>query len=143
MDDMKILVTGDRNWNDYLTMETVLLHIYQNIDDDTIYLVHGDCRGADRMARNILLDISIKYPKIKFIEYKVPADWDSYGKSAGCIRNSKMLELHPDISLCMAFHNNISSSKGTKDMINKIIKSDKPCWLIHNKTINKIINIIY
>ena len=27
---------------------------------------------------------------------KVPADWDKYGKSAGMIRNSVMIEMEPD-----------------------------------------------
>jgi len=44
------------------------------------------------------------------------AEWAKYGIAAGPIRNKKMLvEGKPDIVL--AFHNNITMSKGTKNMI--------------------------
>jgi len=50
-----------------------------------------------------------------------PADWKSYGKGAGPIRNQLMLdEGKPD--LVLAFHNDISSSRGTADMIRRAKK---------------------
>lgn len=50
------------------------------------------------------------YPLIE-----IPADWTTYGKAAGPIRNRQMLDLNPDIVI--AFHNDITSSKGTKDTV--------------------------
>jgi hypothetical protein len=48
--------------------------------------------------------------------YSFPADWETYGKAAGPIRNTQMLtEGNPD--MVAAFHNDISKSKGTKNMI--------------------------
>jgi len=45
-----------------------------------------------------------------------PADWEKYGRAAGPIRNKQMImEGKPD--LVVAFHNNISKSRGTKNMV--------------------------
>lgn len=44
------------------------------------------------------------------------AEWNKYGKSAGPIRNKKMIdEGNPDIVI--AYHDDIENSKGTKNMI--------------------------
>ena len=45
-----------------------------------------------------------------------PADWTRYGKPAGPIRNRQMLnEGKPD--MVIAFHDDLSVSVGTKDMV--------------------------
>jgi len=45
-----------------------------------------------------------------------PAQWDKYGRAAGYIRNRQMLvEGKPDS--VFAFHERISTSKGTKHMM--------------------------
>lgn len=49
-----------------------------------------------------------------------PAEWEKYGKSAGPIRNRQMLDENPD--LVIAFHDDIESSKGTKDCIKEAEK---------------------
>ena len=47
-----------------------------------------------------------------------PADWKTFGKAAGPIRNRKMLdEGLPDVVI--AFHEDIERSKGTKNMISQ------------------------
>jgi hypothetical protein len=46
----------------------------------------------------------------------MPADWANHGKAAGPIRNRKMLDLKPD--LVLAFHADLTNSKGTKDCSN-------------------------
>lgn len=40
-----------------------------------------------------------------------PAEWEKFGKAAGPIRNIEMLNENPD--LVLAFHNDLSKSKGT------------------------------
>ena len=45
-----------------------------------------------------------------------PADWSNHGKAAGPMRNQQMLEVcKPE--LVLAFTNDLSKSKGTRDMV--------------------------
>ena len=73
----------------------------------TIY-IHGDARGADRLA-------GVVAEGLGFEVIAVPADWDKHHRAAGPIRNKKMLSMRPMVVL--AFHADISQSKGTKHMI--------------------------
>ncbi len=100
---MRVLVTGDREWDDAWKIKERL----EKLDSDTV-IIHGDCRGVDRIAGEVAEQIGFEV-----IAY--PADWKRYGKAAGPIRNKEMLDKgHPD--LVIAFHPNMNQSKGTKNM---------------------------
>lgn len=73
-------------------------------------VISGGCRGADKISAEVAEELRI--PCRVF-----PAEWDKHGKAAGPIRNAEMLEENPD--LVLAFHDNIESSKGTKDMVRR------------------------
>lgn len=119
---MKILVCGDRNWKDDIKMYQVLKTLPNNV-----ILIHGDCRGADKMSARI-------GSKLGFKVIPYPAKWDVFGKGAGPIRNQQMLDDNPEIEEVIAFHNDINSSKGTKDMIEKAKKKGINYKLITSKT---------
>jgi len=120
---MRILVCGDRNWRAIGPIETVLA-LYEGLPyQDT--LIHGGCRGADRLAGHIGLGMGFKIRKY-------PAQWNRYGKAAGVIRNQQMLdEGRPDIVI--GFHDNIEQSRGTKDMLNRAKKAGIPTVLYTSK----------
>jgi len=100
-----ILVCGDRNYRNYKRIWNTL----KDFDPSTTTIIHGDCRGADKMAEFAAIALGMK--TIAF-----PAGWKTFGPSAGPIRNRKMLdEGCPD--LVIAFHPDIENSKGTKNMI--------------------------
>ena len=42
-----------------------------------------------------------------------------YGRGAGPRRNRQMLDENPDISLVLAFHEDLGRSKGTRDMVRR------------------------
>ena len=110
---MKILVCGDRNWHNYHLIEQTLSDIHSHQPIQTI--IEGEARGADSLAR--LAGQRLGIPVMRF-----PADWSRYGRAAGFIRNQQMLdEGKPD--LVLAFHNDIQSSKGTKDMVERARKA--------------------
>jgi hypothetical protein len=68
-------------------------------------VVHGDAKGADRHAHNWALLRGI-------VPIPVPAEWDRHGKSAGPIRNRRMLtDYDPDLVIAFPGH------EGTADMI--------------------------
>lgn len=75
------LVVGSRNFSDYALMETKLDRYLSNFSK--IIIVSGGARGADTLAK--------EYARRKGYGYReFPANWNTYGKSAGYIRNEEM-----------------------------------------------------
>ncbi len=113
---MKILVTGSRNWG--VQHIEIIVRELSAFPKGTI-LVHGAClTGVDMIADVIGREMG-------FDVRPYPADWNGWRKkgkplAAGPIRNreivfSENLKDEP-IDLCIAFHDNIAKSSGTKDM---------------------------
>lgn len=87
-----VLVCGGRNY----TNETKVFKVLDKLN--TVYrvarLVHGDAKGADRIA-----DMWAKYREVNVERY--PAEWARYGKIAGPMRNQAMLQKErPDLVVC-------------------------------------------
>jgi len=99
---------------------------FQGFDFRTV-IVEGGAPGADLMAKKLAL----KY-KLRWEEYK--ADWKTYGKAAGPIRNKRMLD-EGKPHMVMAFHNDLSKSKGTKDMVEQAEKRGIPVMKIKSSEI--------
>lgn len=121
---MKIVVCGDRNWNDYATVEFVLDDILDSCLDEEFVVIEGGARGADQMAA--FWAASRVQSGVERV--CVPADWKNQHRAAGPIRNKKMLSLKPD--LVVAFHLNIDKSKGTKNMLRASEKANVVTMLI-------------
>ncbi len=112
-----ILVTGDRNWNDPQTHGRVVQDALYGYRKHNPIIVHGAARGVDTIA-----DLYARA-----FEYEVhphPADWAQYHRAAGPIRNTEMLAEKPH--LVLAFHDDLLSSKGTKNMVNQAVKAGIP-----------------
>ena len=111
---MIILCCGDRNWTDLETIRRIL-KTFSTTVKESITVVHGDCRGADKLSGQAAHELGM-------IVIPEPADWNKYGLAAGPIRNQLMLDkYHPNVVI--AFHNNFDQSKGTKDMVNRATKA--------------------
>lgn len=118
---MKLLICGDREWDDKEAITKVLLDMKPDV------LIEGECKGADLMAKSIA--IGLGFTKDRIAEYL--ADWGTYGLAAGPIRNSQMLiEGKPDI--VVGFHNNIKVSRGTRHMLGIAVKAGVPTLLYSN-----------
>lgn len=113
---MKVLVCGDRNWNDEGKIESRL----RSLPPRTV-VIEGEARGADEMARDVAIRLGL--PVQKF-----PADWTLHGRAAGPIRNRKMLDEGPD--LVIAFHPDLSKSKGTADTVREAKRRGIPVEVI-------------
>ena len=111
---MRVLICGDRNWYAYSVIhQWVWQNLPANAPPSTV--IHGDARGADRMAGRAAALFG--HEVIAF-----PAQWDKHGKAAGYIRNQQMLdEGKPD--LVVYFHDNLAESKGTGDMVSRARKA--------------------
>lgn len=94
---MRVLITGSRDWADRAAIKAALLGLvseYTATPEHTV-LVSGACpSGADAICEELALDLGWGVERH-------PAEWDTYGKSAGFRRNAEMVELGADV--CLAF----------------------------------------
>lgn len=98
-DRFRILVTGSRNWNDPLTVLSVLRSVVEENAPGPFTLVHGGARGADLMASWAAGELFQDGHQIDIEEY-LP-DWANYQNRAGIIRNQVMVD--KGANLCVAF----------------------------------------
>lgn len=111
---MRVLVCGSRHFNDYNLLSEVL-----NKHDITC-IIEGGARGADTLAR--------KWADEKDLECETyMAEWDTYGKAAGPIRNQHMLDWG-EPALIIAFL--APDSRGTKHMISIAQKAGIPVKIV-------------
>jgi hypothetical protein len=114
---MKILICGSRDFNNYDYLKNAVnRHVEDNKlnfpYDDEVEIVSGGARGADTLAE--------RYAKESGFALKVfPADWDTYGKKAGILRNEEMAHyLFVSLHRCEVIAFWDGSSRGTRNMIN-------------------------
>lgn len=108
MSNRFVLVCGDRNWHNREPIKREL----SRLPPGTI-IVEGGAWGADTVARGVALELG-------FDVITVWANWRKHGRSAGPIRNRKMLNMKP--RLVIAFHHDLSKSKGTADTVQEARK---------------------
>ena len=116
---MRAIIAGGRDFNNFNVLESNLHKIFKRLADEgliskciqesNIEVVCGKAKGADTLGEQFA---QIYHFPIKYF----PADWDTYGKSAGCRRNAEMANYaKEDNGVLIAFWD--SKSKGTKHMI--------------------------
>jgi len=109
-----MFVTGSRRWTD-----TVKIKMAMDACDPEL-VIEGEANGADRL--------SAAEARSRGIEVEgYPAEWARYRKSAGPIRNRKMLARLVELReaghevIPVAFHEDLTQSRGTADMV-KLLK---------------------
>lgn len=121
----KILVTGDRKWTDEFPIYHLLKRYTDHYGHASVMVIQGLARGADILARDVAT-------KLNANQHGYPAEWDRYGKSAGVKRNQLMLDMNPDILLCLAFHDDLVNSRGTADMVRRALKAGIDVYNVHH-----------
>ncbi len=109
----KIIVCGSRTFNDYALMQRVLDSILASFEDP-VEIISGHAEGADKLSE--------RYAKEHDILCAVfPAQWEKYGKKAGPIRNSQMLDyaMSEDSADAMVVAFWDGNSRGTADTLRK------------------------
>lgn len=147
---MRVLVTGDRNWDDQahdnlisslldgLYTEHEVGYLTTHVQPFTV--IEGKCPygGADAVAEWWALHSPLhaypgdedNYCAVHHEPY--PADWDQFGKAAGAIRNQRMLdEGKPTIVLAFkdAFDWTFKHG-GTEDMVKRSKHAQVPTYVI-------------
>ena len=109
---MRVLICGDRHWENREAIRSWLAKL-QDWGYDTV--IEGGAKGADRIAEQ-------EARLMGFTVIEFPAEWDLYGRAAGPIRNKQMIvEGKPE--LVVAFHSDITQSKGTANMVSQARKA--------------------
>lgn len=103
---MKTIIAGSREITDY----AVLLQAIKGCPFPITSVVSGCARGIDTLGEQYAQENSLKL-------YKFPADWSTYGKRAGYIRNAEMAD---NAEALLAVWD--GNSRGTKHMINTAIQ---------------------
>jgi hypothetical protein len=102
---LRVLVCGDREWTDYTTIYQAL----RDLKDQIEIVIDGAARGADTLGNKAARALDLNWQRY-------PAEWTKYGNPAGPIRNRQMLEVGKP-NLVLAFHPDLTQSKGTADMV--------------------------
>lgn len=116
---MKLIVAGGRDFTDTNRMVEELQKLVNSGNiPECPELVCGMARGADILAFRLWKSANMQI-------HLFPAEWDTYGKSAGFRRNKEMGEF-ADAAVCFWDGN----SKGTKHMIDIMNKLNKPVYVV-------------
>ncbi len=116
---MKLIVAGGRDFVNTQVMITVLMDLVEKGKiDPNPELVCGMARGADILAFRLWKSANMQI-------HVFPAEWDTYGKSAGFRRNKEMGEF-ADAAVCFWD----GKSKGTKHMIDIMNRLNKPVYVV-------------
>lgn len=116
---MKMIIAGGRDFTDKDKIEEAVRHLIQSkVLTRDFELVCGMARGADITAYHLCKSKGN-------IIHEYPADWGSYGKSAGHRRNRDMGN---NADMLLAFWD--GTSKGTKGMIDYMRSLNKPVYVI-------------
>jgi hypothetical protein len=116
---MKVLVCGSRDmpWH-FLDL---VIQTLRALEPRPTVVIEGEARGADTLGK-----VAAIYDGIEV--QKFPADWKTYGKKAGHIRNQQMLDQNPD--LVIAFHPHTGITPGTRDMVTRAQAKGTPVQIV-------------
>jgi SLOG family YspA-like protein len=114
---MRILITGSRNWTDREAIRVAIVGVGResSVLPQDVVVVHGGARGADLLAADVAQALGCQFE----VHH---ADWERYGKRAGIVRNSEMVNLGADV--CLAFP--LGESRGTRHCMREAEKAGIP-----------------
>jgi uncharacterized phage-like protein YoqJ len=119
---MKIAVVGGRDFEDYNKMQRVIESYFDdNIelwDRKNVIFVSGGAKGADSLMEKFA-------KKFDYNTLIFKPDWNLYGKSAGFVRNRKIIQ---NSDVVFAFWD--GKSKGTKNSIDIAKELGKGLYII-------------
>ena len=109
MKEIRCIIAGCRDFSDYVLLRDTANKIFRNRDTSNLIIISGCCSGADHLGE--LFAVKNNLACVKF-----QADWNTYGKAAGPIRNKQMAEFaSQQTGMLIAFWD--GKSRGTGSMI--------------------------
>jgi predicted Rossmann fold nucleotide-binding protein DprA/Smf involved in DNA uptake len=117
---MNVAIVGSRDFgndNGY-TMRRMIVQFIDTLPAGTV-IVSGGARGVDRVAES--------WAKHRRLPTSIfPADWDTYGKSAGFRRNAYIIGV---ADIVVVFLDGVS--RGTAHSIGLAKAQGKPLYIVH------------
>lgn len=120
----RIIVAGTRHFKNREYVYAALDHYLKDLDKDEIEVLDGGAVGPDMIGGDYAREHNLGV-------LDFPADWDTYGKGAGFIRNQAMADVATHL---IAFWD--EESRGTKDMIDRALKAGSRVVVIKYKKRN-------
>lgn len=118
----RVLVCGSRDWADAAGLHLALDMAHREIRFGVV--IHGDCRGADRIAQGWAQARGIP-------DEAYPVAWHLLGKAAGPLRNQRMVdEGRPTYAI--AVHDAFARGTGTWDAMSRTINVTVRAWLLYH-----------
>ena len=115
----RVVVAGGRDFNNYELLKQKLTHFLSRKKPNEVEIVSGGARGADSLGE--------RFAKEKGCQLKIMnADWNTFGKSAGYIRNAEMAKY---ADACVVFWDGVS--RGSRHMINLAEKEGIPVKVVN------------
>ena len=111
-----VMVTGSRDWPCRYQVEAFFSDLTPGI------LICGGCRGVDTWAETVCRGRG-------WVIHRFPADWNTYGRAAGFIRNNAMLAACKKMGgKVVAFWD--GKSRGTKHAIDEAGRLGLPLTIL-------------
>ena len=127
----KIAIVGSRDYYKKQESREVINRVLNelNLLYKDIEIVSGLARGADALGEEFANENGIVF-------HPFPADWETFGKSAGHIRNREMAEFS---DIVIAFWD--GKSRGTSNMISTSLNLGCEVWVwnYHNESLSTFI----
>lgn len=115
---LRVIVAGSRGVKDKEFVHSTLNRLLGQYTAKGLHIVCGMCRGPDMFGWEWAFKALV--PRLEF-----PAEWGTYGKSAGMRRNREMALVSDG---AIIFWDGYSS--GTKNMYDEMLRLGKPVVLI-------------
>ena len=113
MKELRIIIAGSRDFNDYELLKKSAIEIItkKTMLPDLTRIISGGARGADTLGERFANEMGLEISRF------IP-DWDGLGKRAGYVRNAEMAKFaveDDNDGMLIAFWD--GQSRGTKHMI--------------------------
>lgn len=120
---MKVIIAGSRHmpFSDYPLIGRAVARFETMTGQKITEVVCGEARGADTLGKKWAV-CEAQIPVKSF-----PADWESYGKKAGPIRNGEMADYADGLIVFIW-----DGSRGSANMLEQMQNRNKPCYVIYD-----------
>ena len=121
----RIIVCGGRHFDDYPRLTAEINGVVQSLglQMNEMEIISGHCAGTDQLGE--------RYAEEHEVDCKVfPAEWKKYGRAAGPIRNSQMIDYAAESVMPVVVAFVSLKSKGTMDTVNKARKKGFKVFII-------------